>query len=72
MGVGLAATQVDVHKRLLVLDLSDARNQPLVLINPEILAAEGRGPGEEGLLVAAGDLREVATRDAHPGARPGS
>ncbi|HLN48722.1 MAG TPA: peptide deformylase, partial [Steroidobacteraceae bacterium] len=49
-GVGLAATQVDVHKRLLVLDASDERNQPLVLINPEILAADGRAPVEEGCL----------------------
>ncbi len=49
-GVGLAATQVDVHRRVLVIDVSDERNQPLVLINPELLAAEGRGPGEEGCL----------------------
>ena len=49
-GVGLAATQVDVHRRVLVLDVSEARNQPMVLINPEILSASGRGPGEEGCL----------------------
>jgi peptide deformylase len=49
-GIGLAATQVDVHRRVLVLDISEERNQPLVLINPEILSAEGRGPGEEGCL----------------------
>ena len=49
-GIGLAATQVDVHRRVLVLDVSEERNQPLVLINPEILSAEGRGPGEEGCL----------------------
>jgi peptide deformylase len=53
-GVGLAATQVDVHRRLLVLDVSDERNQPLVLINPEILEASGRGPGEEGCLSLPG------------------
>jgi peptide deformylase len=53
-GVGLAASQVDVHKRLLVLDVSDERNQPLVLINPEILAAEGRALGEEGCLSLPG------------------
>ena len=40
-GVGLAASQVDVHRRLLVLDVSDARDQPLVFINPEIVSAEG-------------------------------
>ena len=49
-GVGLAATQVDVHRRVLVLDVSEERSHPLVFINPEILSAEGRGPGEEGCL----------------------
>jgi len=49
-GVGLAATQVDVHRRVLVLDVSEERNQPLAFINPELLSAEGRGPGEEGCL----------------------
>ncbi len=53
-GVGLAATQVDVHKRLVVLDVSEERNGPLVLINPEILAAEGRAPVEEGCLSLPG------------------
>jgi len=46
-GVGLAATQVDVHKRVIVLDVSETRDQPLVLINPEILSKDGEGPGEE-------------------------
>jgi peptide deformylase len=53
-GVGLAATQVDVHKRLIVLDVSETRDQPLVLINPELLKAEGSGPGEEGCLSLPG------------------
>jgi peptide deformylase len=53
-GVGLAATQVDVHKRLIVLDISETRDQPLVLINPELLKAEGSGPGEEGCLSLPG------------------
>ena len=53
-GVGLAATQVDVHKRLLVLDVSTERDQPLVLINPEILSAEGLAPAEEGCLSLPG------------------
>src|SRR5271154_4031821 len=44
-GVGLAATQVDVHKRLIVLDVSENRDQPLVLFNPELLLQEGSGPG---------------------------
>jgi len=38
-GVGLAATQVDVHERIVVIDTSEERNQPLVLINPEIIEA---------------------------------
>ena len=38
-GIGLAATQVDVHERLIVIDISEGRDQPLVLINPEILWA---------------------------------
>jgi peptide deformylase len=53
-GVGLAATQVDVHRRLLVLDVSAERDQPLILINPEILSAEGMAPAEEGCLSLPG------------------
>ena len=40
-GIGLAASQVNVHKRLLVVDISEKRDQPLVLINPEIKESEG-------------------------------
>jgi peptide deformylase len=53
-GVGLAATQLDVHRRVLVIDVSDERNQPVILINPELLAAEGRAPVEEGCLSLPG------------------
>ena len=53
-GVGLAATQVDVHKRVIVLDVSESRDQPLVLINPEILSAEGQAVNEEGCLSLPG------------------
>jgi peptide deformylase len=50
-GVGLAATQVDVHERVLVMDTSEERNQPLVLINPEILQrSDERAIAEEGCL----------------------
>jgi peptide deformylase len=49
-GIGLAATQVDVHKRVLVIDISEARNEPICLINPEIVTAEGSTSGEEGCL----------------------
>ena len=50
-GVGLAATQVDVHERVLVMDVSDTRDQPLVLINPEIVGhSDQRVLREEGCL----------------------
>ena len=54
-GVGLAATQVDVHERLIVMDVSDERNQPLVLINPEIIwASAERHVSDEGCLSVPG------------------
>jgi len=50
-GVGLAATQVDVHERLIVMDTSESHDQPLVLINPEIVAASAEmAMNEEGCL----------------------
>jgi peptide deformylase len=58
-GIGLAATQVDVHKRVLVIDISDARNEPLVFINPEILSKEGEAETEEGCLSVPGIFDEV-------------
>jgi peptide deformylase len=63
-GVGLAATQVDVHKRLIVLDVSDSRDQPLVLINPQLLSLEGKGPGEEGCLSLPG-IYDKLSRATH-------
>jgi len=54
-GIGLAATQVDVHERLLVIDVSEQRNEPLVLINPEITwASEDTQVGDEGCLSVPG------------------
>ena len=54
-GIGLAATQVDVHERLIVIDVSEERNQPLVLINPEIVwASPDKRVGEEGCLSVPG------------------
>jgi peptide deformylase len=58
-GIGLAATQVDVHKRLIVIDTSEEHNEPLVLINPEILAREGEAQTEEGCLSVPGIFDEV-------------
>ena len=49
-GIGLAATQVDRHLRVLVVDVSEDRNNPYCLINPEILEASGKAVGEEGCL----------------------
>ncbi|WP_313071415.1 peptide deformylase [Melaminivora sp.] len=54
-GIGLAATQVDVHERIVVIDVSEERNEPLVLINPEITwASEETRVGEEGCLSVPG------------------
>jgi peptide deformylase len=53
-GIGLAATQVDVHKRVIVIDVSDARDQLLALINPEIAARDGQQECEEGCLSVPG------------------
>ncbi len=54
-GIGLAATQIDVHERLVVIDTSEERNQPMVLINPEITwMNDERVKGEEGCLSVPG------------------
>jgi len=54
-GIGLAATQVDVHERVIVIDVSEKRDSPITLINPEILwASEELRSGEEGCLSVPG------------------
>ena len=54
-GIGLAATQVDVHERLIVIDTSDERNQPMVLINPELVwTSPDKIVNEEGCLSVPG------------------
>ena len=53
-GIGLAATQVDVHKRVIVIDTSETKNELLVLINPEIVWSEGDCENEEGCLSVPG------------------
>ena len=70
-GIGLAATQVDFHKRLIVMDVSEGKNEPLVFCNPEILAARRRGDDRGRLPVGAGHLRRSETRRHDPRARPG-
>jgi peptide deformylase len=59
-GVGLAATQVDVHKQLIVIDLSETRDQLQVLINPQILESRGKSDCEEGCLSVPGIFEKVA------------
>jgi peptide deformylase len=58
-GVGLAATQVDVHKRIIVIDVSPAHDDLKVLINPEITSAEGESDCEEGCLSVPGYYDKV-------------
>jgi len=58
-GIGLAATQVNVHKRLLVLDISENQDQPRVYINPEILNSSGEQEYEEGCLSVPGIYANV-------------
>jgi len=58
-GVGLAATQVDVHQRVLVADMSDDRQQPLALINAQILEKEGSQVYQEGCLSFPGLYADV-------------
>ena len=58
-GIGLAATQVNQHIRLLVMDVSEARNQPRCLINPQILTADGDEEMDEGCLSVPGYYEKV-------------
>ena len=58
-GIGLAATQVNVHQRLIVIDISENRDQPLILINPEIRAGEGNLETSEGCLSVPGFYEPV-------------
>jgi len=62
-GIGLAATQVNVGKRIVVIDISEERNQPLYLINPEILELEGVEEMEEGCLSVPGVYELVQRAD---------
>jgi peptide deformylase len=58
-GIGLAATQVDWHHRLVVIDISENKDEPLVFINPEILEKSGKASGEEGCLSVPGIFDDV-------------
>ena len=58
-GIGLAASQVDVHQRFMVMDISEDKSQPLVFINPEITAADGHQVYQEGCLSVPGIFADV-------------
>ena len=58
-GIGLAATQVDIHERIIVMDVSEDKDSPLCLINPEILEREGEEEMEEGCLSVPGQYERV-------------
>ncbi|QID16311.1 peptide deformylase [Nitrogeniibacter mangrovi] len=58
-GIGLAATQVDVHERVVVIDVSEERNELRAFINPEILERSGETVGEEGCLSVPGIYDKV-------------
>jgi len=63
-GIGLAATQVDRHVRLIVVDVSEHKNALLVLVNPEIIERDGEVQGEEGCLSVPG-IYDKVTRAEH-------
>ena len=60
-GIGLSAPQVDIARRVITIDVSEDRNEPLCLVNPEILAESGEAETEEGCLSVPG-IYEVVTR----------
>ena len=62
-GIGLAASQVDVHQRFMVIDVSEEKNQPMVFINPEIVARDGEQVYQEGCLSVPGIFADVTRAD---------
>lgn len=62
-GIGLAASQVDVHQRFMVIDTSEEKNQPMVFINPEIVARDGEQVYQEGCLSVPGIFADVTRAD---------
>ncbi len=59
-GIGLAATQIDVHRRVIVIDSSETRDQLVTLINPQMLSSEGKQESDEGCLSVPGIYEPVA------------
>lgn len=62
-GIGLAASQVDVHLRFMVIDISEEKNEPRVFINPEILSKDGQTTYQEGCLSVPGIFADVNRAD---------
>ncbi len=62
-GVGLAAPQVGILKRLIVIDVSEEGNEPVILINPEIIQTDGEQIGDEGCLSVPGKVGTVSRPD---------
>jgi len=62
-GIGLAATQVNVHKRVVVMDLSEDKSDAIVLINPEIVGREGEKVMQEGCLSIPGIFEDISRAD---------
>ena len=62
-GIGLAASQVDVHQRFMVIDVSEEKDQPMVFINPEIVARDGEQVYQEGCLSVPGIFADVTRAD---------
>jgi len=58
-GIGLAASQVDDHRRFMVIDISEEKDQPLVFVNPEIVEADGHQVYQEGCLSVPGIFADV-------------
>ena len=63
-GIGLAASQVDVHKRFMVIDVSEEKDAPQVFINPEIITRQGEQVYQEGCLSVPGIFADVSRADA--------
>ncbi|GAB3736141.1 peptide deformylase [Luteimonas pelagia] len=63
-GIGLAASQVDVHRRFMVIDVTEEKNRPLVFVNPEILERAGEQVCQEGCLSVPGIFADVTRADS--------